>query len=181
MTINLLLSAFLLFATQAQEFEDIGVVTARKGIYLEKPTNRLDFSHFQIDLFAQRWPSNKVSFTKTNDVLLLSDFMAMPPGPCLMGVKIVCSDGEESPIAIYRVDVRRDPPKAPKAHSIIVAPGPTGMTTEQIIQHRYATPPSPFRQSSGGPLPGGEPKTYSDHMIEMHEFVSVHSTKRRSE
>jgi hypothetical protein len=183
------LIAFCLFTLSVlgQEITDLGVITQHRGIVLEKCTNRVDFFQFKVELIAQRWPSNKVEFTTTNDVLTLDDFAAMPPGPCIMGVRSICVDSDESNISLFRVDVRRDPPKAPRAHTTQIGRGMIHRpTTEGLIQSRIQNltnsmnapmPPMPpgmtNKQSAYvGPLPGGTGKTYSEHMQAMHEFYS---------
>jgi hypothetical protein len=174
-----------------QEITDLGVITANKGIILERCTNRTDFFHFKVELIAMRWPSNKVEFTTTNELLTLVDFQAMPPGPCIMGVRSVCADSDESNISLFRVDVRRDPPTAPRARSVQVGGAsyvPRRQSAEGLLQSRMhnltndpVMPPMPpgmpgsTNQSSAfsrQPLPGGEGKTYSQHMQAMHEFYS---------
>lgn len=184
------LIAFCLFTLSAlgQEITDLGVITAHRGIMLEKCTNRADFFQFKVELIAQRWPSNKVEFTTTNEMLTLVDFQAMPPGPCIMGVRSICADSEESNIALFRVDVRRDPPKRPRAHVVQIGGAMIHRpTTEGLIQSHLRNltnqavqmPPMPAGMTSAvptrayvGPLPGGDGKTYSEHMQAMHEFYS---------
>jgi hypothetical protein len=186
---------FCLFTLSAlgQEITDLGVITAHRGIILEKCTNRTDFFQFKIELIAQRWPSNKVEFTTTNEMLTLVDFQAMPPGPCIMGVRSICVDSDESNIALFRVDVRRDPPKKPRARAVQIGTGqvPVRGTTEGLIKslkenQAAISPPLPpmpegmplpegMRTASvrvAEPLPGGSAKTYSEHMQAMHEFYS---------
>jgi hypothetical protein len=189
------LFAFCLLTLSAlgQEITDLGVITAHKGIILEKCTNRLDFFQFKIELIALRWPSNKVEFTTTNEMLTLENFAAMPPGPCIMGVRSICADTDESNIALFRVDVRRDPPKAPRAHVTQIGGGMVHRpTAEALIQSRLRNltnqpgPPAPPGMTSNvpsrayvPPLPDGEGgKTYSEHMQAMHEF---YSRQRRSQ
>lgn len=226
-------------AVHAQEITNLGVVSPRRGLVLERDTNQVDFLHFKIDLVALRWPSNSVTFTTTNDILTLDQFMPMPPGPCIMGVRSVYSDGDESNVSLYRVRVRRDTPKAPKAHGTGIS-GPDAVhrqSTTNLLHERFRSrtnqqssvlPPLPgglvMLQTRGspliarpsaasdlsretvramaeaeesvraltnhtvmaatiafpGPLPGGESKTYSDHMVEMHDF-HTRQGKRRNE
>jgi hypothetical protein len=180
--------AFCLFTLSVlgQEITDLGVITQHRGIVLEKCTNRVDFFQFKVELIAQRWPSNKFEFTTTNEVLTLDDFAAMPPGPCIMGVRSICADSDESNISLFRVDVRRDPPKAPRAHVTQIGRGMIHRpTTEGLIQSRLHNltnqpvpmPPMPPGMTNKatayvGPLPGGKATTYSEHMQAMHEFYS---------
>lgn len=187
------LIAFCLFTLSAlgQEITDLGVITAHRGIILERCTNRTDFFQFKIELIAQRWPSNKVEFTTTNEMLTLDNFAAMPPGPCIMGVRSICVDSDESNISLFRVDVRRDPPKAPRARSVQIGGLIQRNSTEALIKSRVQnmtnnvrTPPMPPGMKSmsaitsgGEPLPGGSGKSYSEHMQAMHEFYSRPSRK----
>ncbi len=187
------LIAFCLFTLSAlgQEITDLGVITANKGIILERCTNRTDFFQFKVELIAMRWPSNKFEFTTTNELLTLDNFAAMPPGPCIMGVRSICADSDESNISLFRVDVRRDPPTAPRARSVQVGRGnyvPRRQSAEGLIQSRLQNltnspgpmPPMPpgmpasTNQSRyAAPLPGSDGgKTYSEHMQAMHEFYS---------
>jgi hypothetical protein len=191
------LIAFCLLTLSAlgQEITDLGVISANRGIILERCTNRTDFFQFKVELIALRWPSNKFEFTTTNDLLTLDNFAAMPPGPCIMGVRSVCTDSDESNISLFRVDVRRDPPTAPRARSVQVGRAnyvPRRYTAEGVLQsrlHNLTNSPGPMppmppgmfmpkeRQVSMEPLPGGSGKSYSEHMQSMHEFYSRGSRK----
>lgn len=192
--------AFCLFTLSAlgQEITDLGVITAHRGIILERCTNRADFFQFKIELIAQRWPSNTFTFTTTNSMLTLEDFSAMPPGPCIMGVRSICVDSDESNISLFRVDVRRDPPKAPRARTVQIGGTNAVRTTEGLLRSRrenqaHVMPPMPpmppgavpvramatdaVMATVPAPLPGGSSKTYSEHMQSMHEFYSRQTRK----
>lgn len=188
---KIILFCLFTLSALAQEITDLGVITQHRGIVLEKCTNRTDFFHFKVELIAQRWPSNKVEFTTTNTLLTLDDFAAMPPGPCIMGVREITADADESNISLFKVDVRRDPATAPRAKLVQIGGRRFRPTTEGVIQSRIQNqtnnaplPPMPPGMESTnkqsayvGPLPGGSGKTYSEHMQAMHEYYSRPSRK----
>lgn len=172
-----LLLLFVALAVTASDITDLGVLSSRRGIVLEKCTNRADFAHFKIELLAQRWPSNSFTFTTTNSLLTLQDFLAMPPGPCLMGVREVTADGDESSLSLFKVDIRREPAAAPRAHVTQLAelrPAVSPTTKAMIAIRTKQAVPLP-------PLPDGTNRSYSEHMIRMHDFYTRRAGARRSE
>lgn len=200
-----LMSLSLLKSLAQSDIENLGAITERRGVILEKPTNRTDFLMFKIELLAQRWPSNHVRLTLTNDLLTLADLMAMPPGPVLMSVQAICADGSESPLALYRIVVHRDGPDRPKARPVAMsAPnsGYSGSLTNTIrLRRRYQElidtnqiPPIPGqtdetnrpraafqRESKPGPLPGATNMSYSEHMAAMQSFYNRQNGGRRGD
>lgn len=179
---NLLLIIGILMA-EAQGVTDLGVITERKGIMLEACTNRTDFVRFEVELQALRFPSNAVMFVKTNALLTMEDLVAMPPGPVVMGVKSVCADGAESPMALFRLDVRRDPPKAPNARIVSLPVAPSHVSTlrdaMRAVRSNPVDPPAPnfeFFQRMEDSRDTNQ--SYSDHMIQMHRFWIEHQGRR---
>lgn len=182
----LLVLLFLAGVSAADETDpdDLGVITATVGVGLEPCKTRKDFDHFLIEFLPQLWPTNKVTLIVTNKLLVLDDLVAVPHGPALMGVRSVCADGTESPIKIYKLDIRRDAPTAPKAHRVFTATRiHASPTTEQLLnerRHQHALtnqlPPIPGTNKPAalfpGPLPNGKPMTYSQHMDEMREYYA---------
>ncbi len=162
-------------------------MTPNRAVILEKCTNRTDFSRFTVELQAMRWPSNYVKFTTTNDVLKMDDFIAMPPGLCVMGVKSTCADGEESAISLFKLDIRRDAPAAPKAHVVSTgAPVFRNSLSNSIRIRRtisFENPPTMDGSVmtniiSSEPLPNGKPETYSDGVLKMQKFYAEHQGRR---
>ena len=177
------MTVIFLLMLLAADITDLGVMTEHRLIALEPCTNRADFVMFHIELKALRWPSNYFSFTTTNRTLSMESFMAMPPGPCAMGVKSICADNEESPMALFKQDIRRDPPKAPTAHLVYKAEPQPSQTLSNAFRTRtmIALPPTPGSAATNqfpGPLPNGRPETYSDSVIRMQEFYAQHQGRR---
>lgn len=164
----------LILGLLGQGITDLGVITDRTAILLERCTNRTDFLHFKVELQALRFPSNTVIFTTANSMLKLEDLAAMPPGPVIMGVSSECRDGAASPIALFRLDLRRDPPKPPTARVV----GLLNTPKEGRASLTNAIQAARQRAIEGPPLPG-ESKTYSDHMRDMQRFRNEH--RRRSQ
>ena len=173
----------------AQPLTDLGVMSPNRAVILEKCTNRADFVHFTVELQAMRWPSNYFKFTTTNEVLKMDDFMPMPPGPCVMAVKSTCVDGEESPLSLFKLDIRRDGPKAPRARMISTGAPPfrNSLTNAMRAQREQPVqlPASPFVEVGSGktniiakPLPDGKPETYSDGVLKMQRFYAEHQGRR---
>lgn len=187
MHIALLLVLLLLVGVSAADEtdpDDLGVITATVGVGLEPCKTRKDFDHFLIEFLPQQWPTNKVTLVTTNKLLVLDDLVAVPHGPTLMGVRSVCADGTESPIRVYKLDIRRDPPTTPRAYRVFTATKPhVSPTTEQLLngrrlQHSLTNqlPPTPGASKPTslfpGPLPKGKAMTYSQHMDEMREYYA---------
>lgn len=194
------MTALFLILLLSQPITDLGVMTPNRVILLEPCTNRTDFQMFKIELQALRWPSNFFSFNASNNVLTIEDFNAMPPGPCVMGVRSVHKDSDESPIELFKLDIRRDPPKPVRAtviqkiggnsspqslsnafHARRVSgpkpPLPSGVTnivpTNEPIQFNLNHPIQP--------IPNGKPETYSDGVIKQQQFYAARQAQRRNQ
>lgn len=171
----------------SQHVTDLGVMTPNRGVILEHATNRSDFISFTIELQAARWPSNYARFQTTNTLLTIADFGAMPPGPCVMSVKSLCADGEESTLSLYRLDIRRDPPKPPKAKLVSTGAKAFSVTLTNALasmkqkQVDYPSIPGQTNITRGQPLPKGKEQTYSEGVVEMQKFFAEHQGARRNE
>jgi len=169
------------------DITDLGVMTPHRLIALTPCTNRADFLMFHIELQALNWPSNSVSFQTTNRVLPMEAFLAMPPGPVLMGVRSICADNEESPLSVFKLDIRRDPPHAPVAKVVVKSERPVSrqsLSNVFRLHRENIPPPTPGQTNQSafpGPLPNGHSKTYSDGIIEMQKLIAEHSGKRRNQ
>lgn len=178
------MTILLILGLLSQGITDLGVITARNGIALESCTNRSDFLYFKVELQALRFPSNSVAFVNTNGLVTLEDLVAMPPGPVIMGVKSVCLDGAESRVALFRLDVRRDPPKPPTARVVGIPNTPADRDSltnaMRSVRAKPVESPSPpgIAQVQMLPMPNSTNKSYSDHMIEMHQFWLEHQRRR---
>jgi hypothetical protein len=178
-------------AADTTDVEDLGTITENVGIALEPATNRPDVQHFLIEILPQQWPTNKVVITTTNRVLMLEHLTAVPHGTNLMAVRTIASDNSESPIKLFRFDLRRDTPNVPSAHRIWIARHKTTNSLEhyfhsrrQALTNSLETPPIPGQTNKpaalrGSPLPNGTPKTYSDHIDDMRKFYASHSEGQR--
>lgn len=176
---------FLILLLAQPIVTDLGVMTPNRAIALEPCTNRADFLHFVVELKAASFWTNYHQFVTTNRLLTMDDFASMPPGPIAMGVRSVCQDGEESPISLFRLDIRRDPPKPPKASAVHLGAHPSRQSLTNAFRSLHANPvepppaPGTTNKPTGGPLPNGRPETYSDHMIAMQKFWSEHNEAKR--
>lgn len=169
---------FALLLILSQPVTDLGVMSPNRVMILEKCTNRSDFVNFTIELQAMRWPSNYFKFTTTNEVLKMDDFLSMPPGPCVMGVKSMCADGEESAISLFKLDIRRDGPVAPRARIISSGHPPFRNSLSNAFRSRregaivYPALPGQTNVPTATPLPNGKPETYSDGVLKMQQFYA---------
>lgn len=129
----------------AQEITDLGVISTGTNIHLEKDDRRKDFSLFKIEVLPRnlRGWTNKVEFTTTNDVITLDQLSAVPEGIAIMGVRMICVNGDASPIAVFRIDVERDVPEPTKVH----ISHNLRLQTEQKIEHVL------IRREKPGPEP----------------------------
>lgn len=165
------------------KIEDLGVMTEHTLITLQKCQRRTDFSFFKVEVFPRnrRGWTNKVTFTTTNEVLKLSDFAAAPDGPALFGVRQYCEDMTPSPVALYRIDIQRDAPDAPKAAKSHILHMPAEQKIEHVIDGMEnqpgpepPMPPGMMRPKSAvptrtfsHPLPGGIGETYSQYQAKL--------------
>ncbi len=159
-----------------RRIEDLGVFTVNTMITLEKCERRKDFVHYKIEILPRnlRGWTNRVTIITTNDFLKMDDLAAVPEGVAIMGVRSLCADSVYSNVSLYRIDVQRDPPDAPKARKIEIL----HQQREQNIDHvldttKPETPPppipagmpyvSPVPTRVAQPLPGGSPTSYAQH------------------
>lgn len=110
--------ALVILALVGAEVVDLGVMTDRRVIILEKCTNRTDFAAFQVELQSLLPGSNYVSYTSQAGAIEMEDFASIPQGPVAVGVTMICADGEKSQMALYRLDLRRSAPRAPVARMV---------------------------------------------------------------
>lgn len=181
------MTALFVFLLFAQPVTDLGVMTPNRAVILEKCTNRTDFLHFTVELQAMRWPSNYIRIVTTNAILKMDDFAPMPPGPCAMAVMSTCADGEQSALSLFKLDIRRDPPVAPKAHMVSIHGSRFGNSLTnafRALRERSAILPATPGQANDptvlnfSPLPGGKPETYSEGVIKMQQFYAEHQGRR---
>lgn len=156
----------LLFSitASAEEIVDLGVFNQEKLIRLHACPTRKDFLHFIVEVLPQEPPTNKVSFTTTNNFLAINDLYFVSFGQVLLAVRSVCTDGTESAISLFKIDVRRSPPSKPTAEIVHVLRPRIRQSLEELIESH--------RQTNNAPPPmlPGSPKTYSQHMQEQKEF-----------
>lgn len=179
MKLLIILLLYVADLSAAPDITDLGVMTPNRIILLEPCTNRADFVRFEVELHGLRFPSNIVSFATTNSAMPMEAFTTMPPGPVLMGVRTVCADGDVSGWSTFRFDLRRDPPKPPRARSVTVISKAEPQAFTNVIRSLrdipIEEPPTPGKTnappSRSGPLPDGKQRTYSESMIEMHNLV----------
>lgn len=166
----------------AQEIVDLGRLSTRRAIVLEKWSP--DLATFQIEIFPRNWPTNIVTITKTNEFLTLNDFDRVPSGDVIIKVKQVfekiCEDGSEPPFWLYKVDIRRYDPSA----TLILTEDQQWEVVRALAEAERNAPPIPGQIKPPHPhpqiaLPGGTNKTYGEHIYEMFEHFA--KTGRRSE
>jgi hypothetical protein len=156
---------FLSVALQGQEIENLGIVTARRGLILERQnTNRADFVHFVLEFKGANF--NDTILIKTNDFLSLKDLGMIPDGHMVMGQTEVYSDGDESPVALFRVEVRRTKLLKSKARGITIA-GTNHAGLHEILQERRAG----ITNAVGAPMPGGS--SGSGHSTQYGDFPNM--------
>lgn len=171
----------------AQEVEDLGVLTPRNGIQLDKATTRGDVKTFIVEFLPQTPPTNAVSRVYTNEhsLVKISDLPELPSGPVVMGVKTIGADGVESEIALYRFDLRRGNPPKPRAYATALLeadaePVSTNTTAGVVARRREklaASPPPPIPGAISAPTPvpeleGASNKTYGDVLDAMAEHYA---------
>lgn len=200
------LSAVLAFG--GQEIEELGALTPQTVIPLIRNTVRTDFAHYEIEAIAAQ--TNKITFVTTNSFLTINDFVALPSGPVLLGVKNVALDGTSSMVSVYKFTLWRGDLPAPRAFKVQVITngwidvlngqnlGGSGMedslrsavarTREPAPQPPPPLPPGlvaahPVATEPPPQLPNGTNKTYSRALDEMVDTFWRMSdpTQRRSE
>ena len=173
--------------TARPNFEDLGVITENTLIQLQKCERRTDFAYFKIEVMPRnrRGWTNKVTFTTTNEVLKLSDFAAVPDGVAVLGVRQYCVDNSPSPVALFRIDVQRDPPDPPRASKSQILRMPSEQKIEHMIEavENQPTPEPPMppgmarptnavpTRTFSQPLPGGRNETYSQYQARLERAM----------
>lgn len=147
----LLLLACAVMADETEP-EDLGVVSPRRAIQLDKGTAREDFLYFDIEFKPYTPPTNIVKFSTTNSLILLSNLVRLPSGKILMGVKSVFADGTTSPIELYTFRVWRGRPPGVRASPMAIG-GDTNLigrgenlssVLQSLIRARPEPPPVPL-------------------------------------
>lgn len=129
---TLLFLILLSVLTPAQEITDLGTISPSQIIHLEKSERRTDFFRFKIEVLPRNESNtNKIAFTTTNDTITLQDLQAVPNGVAIMAIRSYHTNGDSSAIALFRIDVQRDLPDAPKAYVSHLL----RKTTEQKVEH----------------------------------------------
>jgi hypothetical protein len=172
----------------AAEVVDLGVISHTSLIELHKCERRKDFARFKIEILPRnlRGWTNKVEFTTTNSFLKLDDLAAVPEGVAVMGVRSYCVDGVASPLALFKIDVQREAPNAPRATVSQILTMPTEQKIEHVLEgNRPVTPPPPMPgqtnppAQSAMPLPGGHPTSYAQYQRRLEEAALL--GRRRSQ
>lgn len=185
---------------RAGEVTDLGVIGARSIINLEKCQRRTDFAAFKVEIIPRnlRGWTNKVEFQTTNTFLTLADLQAVPEGLAVMGIRQICADNSVSPVAIFKIDVQRSEPDAPRAYvSTILTnvteqkmehvleaiqnvptpapPAPPGMTNPPAshVPTRTRTTTTTRPEASYYPLPGGTNETYSQYQARLERMIQA--------
>lgn len=178
-----------LLALIGADVTQLGVMTDKRAIILERATDRTDHAFFRVELQALGWPSNTVQFVKTNALMTINDFDGIT-GQCLMAVHSVCAAGEESSPALFRLDVRRDPPDQPTAKMIwllntnrpIERPRDLRLLRTNVV----VSPPAPSvligdsvrfpansrSESAPEPLPNSRNETYEQYVLRMQRMAA---------
>lgn len=143
-----LLALSLDFAVHS-EVPSLGVISPKRAVFLEHP-ERPDFVLFRVELKPEAPPTNVVTLTVTNNLLTITNLIGVPDGPGVLGAVAVFADGEESEMALYRYDLRRNRPAKPvlRSTTILTPPEPTNSLINEIrairaAAHSVMPPPLP--------------------------------------
>lgn len=104
---------------------DLGVISPHRGLILERNTSRPDWSHYKAE-FLSLPSSNLFRLDCYSDMINIESLGPVPSGPAILGVRSVTTDGQESQVSLYKLDIRRAEPPAPTVRAI------------QILQPRNA-------------------------------------------
>jgi hypothetical protein len=109
----------------------------------------------------------------------------LPSGPVVMGVKSSCADGAESPISLFKFDIRRSNPSPVKAKVVAILSGSeieqtttnsvNNLMQRQAIETDAGAPPIPGLKPEvllPVKLPGGTNKSYAEHLDDMARFFA---------
>lgn len=130
--------------------KDLGTITDRTGIRLIPATNRSDFLCWRVEVECLQGSTN---WTTTNMLLTANDFAALPPGRTVLGLRQVCSDGAESRLMIYTLNLVKDNTVGdPDAERFMFMMAATNETLLDVMQKRRSMPmnPPPTPQQNGG-------------------------------
>lgn len=140
----------------------LGTITEKRMIFLEKCTNRVDFEAFNIEIQSMADTNRIYRLNKTNEFLKFEDFAGVPEGRVALAVQIICADGAVSAPNLYRLDVKRTIPDAPKAVMVTildgtprVTAGPDAAPARSLIREALQSRQLDLT-NHGPPLPSGE-------------------------
>ncbi len=186
---TILLLCLFSVLSRGQEIIDLGVVGKNSIILLEKCERRKDFSQFKIEVLPRnlRGDTNKIQLFTTNEFLRLSDLSGVPEGPAILGVRSYCTNGDVSPLALFSINVQREPPNRPKARVLTAITQPESeQKIDQVIdqlQNKVVTPPLPqgmiITNMPGRPIPDGTNHSYAKWQEIME--ARARQGKRRSQ
>ncbi len=168
-----------LLSAQASELIDLGTITPRRAIVLERNTDRPDWSHFKAEFLSLAPSSNQVTLILTNDLLTLSNLVGLPSGPAVVGLRSVTSDGTESPTVLFKLDIRRAEPPAPGARAIKLEGQTNASETLHRAMERHrksreiappAVPGSTNKPEATFELPRSKSETYGQHLDQIADL-----------
>jgi hypothetical protein len=184
----LLAVSVLASLTRGDEFRDLGVLTPRMAIPLERNTERGDFAFFQIEARSLAF-TNSIKFNTTNQFLFASNFVQMPSGKILLAVKTIAIDGTGSPVSTHTFELWRSAPLKPVVGKVINLSGsPAQDSLDKAMERRKKAleasavpPPIPGMASiipAAQPMAGGKPEDYSQHLDQQAiEEMNKHFNK----
>jgi hypothetical protein len=207
MTLRFLLPlcAAMLINLGAADLDDLGVITPKHALIIEKDTTRGDWDHFKVEVLPTVPPTNKVSFSVTNEIVTLSHFGAVSSGPSVLAVQSVTKDGTKSPIKLYRIEIRRAAPPAPSVRLIeLLTDGPVAVELETKVEQikkaqRVPYPAIPTRIAgtnielrhlpvgiinptiTNSVIPQGTNRVYAEELDRMADFHEKAVKNRRNQ
>lgn len=108
------------------DVEDLGVLTPRNAIHLEKGTDRKDWHHFEIELLHKS--TGATNLIVTNKAQITLQDMSMPLGRVVFSVRSVDENGMSSDPSFYQFEIQTNSLPTPKAVKETILRGPDAQT-----------------------------------------------------
>lgn len=154
----------LIALTTCFAIDDIGIMSDRTSIQFE-PCSRRGAVLYKIEVKSGAMTNEIVT---TNAWLRLDSFAGVPNGPATLTVRSFCSDSSQSPPAVFRVNIQREPPAKPKAKimNILTPSAPMPVEIEPVIM-----PPMPLVADGPHALPRGTNEAYAEFQRRIHSSM----------
>lgn len=149
----MLITARCLAQNTTNKVEDLGVVSERIGVFLDKSADP-NFQNFEVDVApVDKTLTNRVRLIlATNDLITVTNLAGLPAGPMLLGLRSIYRDGTASPATTYKFNLLRSSPSAPTARAVQLIGVPGAQTLKLDVRKEVLKLQPPVRMDPPAPL-----------------------------